>query len=83
MTNINISLPETLRSFGDAQVQPRGYATFDEYVCDLIRRDQIKQGEDRLAMLMLEGLTSGAGIPVDEKYWVRKREELKSTNNGI
>jgi antitoxin ParD1/3/4 len=77
MTTMNISLPETLKNFVDTQVQEQGYSTSSEYVRDLIRNDQVKRAEQRLATLMLEGLESGPAIPVDEAYWNNKREALK------
>jgi len=77
MATMNISLPETLKNFIDTQVQDRGYSTSSEYVRELIRNDQIRQGEQKLAALMLEGLESGPAIPVNETYWNGKRDALK------
>ena len=77
MVTMNISLPETLKNFIDTQVQDRGYSTSSEYVRELIRNDQIRQGEQKLAALMLEGLESGPAIPVNETYWNGKRDALK------
>ncbi len=37
---MNISLPDTLKSFVDEQVSQRGYGTSSEYVRELIRKDQ-------------------------------------------
>jgi antitoxin ParD1/3/4 len=76
MTTMNISLPDGMKRFVDAQVQERGYSTSSEYVRDLIRKDQIGQGEQRLAALMLEGLESGPAVPADDGYWRSKREAL-------
>lgn len=76
MTTMNISLPETMKEFVDTQVQERGYSTSSEYVRDLIRSDQVRQGEQRLAALMREGLESGPAIPVDDSYWAKKRAAL-------
>ena len=36
---MNISLPETLKTFVDLQVSQRGYGTSSEYVRELIRKD--------------------------------------------
>ena len=36
---MNISLPETLKSFVDEQVNSRGFGTSSEYVRALIRKD--------------------------------------------
>ena len=77
MTTMNISLPETLKDFVDHQVQERGYSTSSEYVRDLIRNDQVRQAEQRLAALILEGLESGPAIPVNEAYWNSKRDAIK------
>jgi len=77
MTTMNISLPEVLKDFVDTQVQERGFSTLSEYIRDLIRNDQVRQGEQRLAALILEGLESGPAIPVNEAYWDGKRDAFK------
>ena len=52
---MNISLPESLRDFVEAQVDQRGYGTTSEYLRELIRKEQ-----DRLQLrgLLLEGAAS-------------------------
>ncbi|POR06164.1 type II toxin-antitoxin system ParD family antitoxin [Diaphorobacter sp. LR2014-1] len=75
MSTMNISLPDTLKSFVDEQVSQRGYGTSSEYVRDLIRKDQ-----DRLQLrnLLLAGAASAPVAPADVRYfdglrdWVRK-----------
>jgi antitoxin ParD1/3/4 len=52
---MNISLPETLKSFVDSQVATRGYGTSSEYVRELIRKDQDVQ---RLRQMILDGAAS-------------------------
>lgn len=81
MTTMNVSLPDTLKDFVDHQVQERGYSTSSEYVRDLIRNDQVRQAEQRLAALLLEGLESGPAIPVDKSYWANKRAALKQRHS--
>jgi antitoxin ParD1/3/4 len=44
MSTMNISLPDTLKSFIDEQVSQRGYGTSSEYVRELIRKDQLLAG---------------------------------------
>jgi antitoxin ParD1/3/4 len=39
MSTMNISLPDALKAFVDAQVTQGGYGTSSEYVRELIRRD--------------------------------------------
>ena len=55
MSTMNISLPDTLKSFVDEQVKQGCYGTSSEYVRELIRKDQ-----DRLHLrgLLLAGVAS-------------------------
>jgi antitoxin ParD1/3/4 len=78
---MNISLPDVMKEFIDTQVQERGYSTSSEYVRDLIRNDQVRQAEQRLAALILEGLESGPAIPVNEAYWNSKRDVIKQRHS--
>ena len=57
---MNISLPDSMKSFVDEQVSKRGYGTSSEYVRELIRKDQERLG---LRSLMLAGATSKPGKP--------------------
>ena len=41
MNTMNISLPDTLKTFVDQQVKQRGYGSSSEYVRELIRKDRI------------------------------------------
>lgn len=70
---MNISLPETLKTFVDEQVSQRGYATSSEYVRELIRRDQ-----DRLQLrgVLLAGASSPAA-PVDAGYFEGLRNRVR------
>lgn len=66
MSTMNISLPDTLKSFVDEQVAGRGYGTSSEYVRELIRKDQDRQ---RLRCLLLDGAESAPGAPADDAYF--------------
>jgi len=66
MSTMNISLPDTLKSFVDEQVAGRGYGTSSEYVRELIRKDQDRQ---RLRRLLLDGAESAPGAVADETYF--------------
>jgi toxin ParE1/3/4 len=59
MSTMNISLPETLKTFVDMQVSQRGYGTSSEYVRELIRKDQ-----DRL--LALRGVEQAVAYRLEE-----------------
>jgi len=79
MATMNISLPESLKTFVDGQVAERGYATSSEYVRELIRQDQDRQG---LRVKLLEGAASRLSEPVDEAYFDRLRERARDGNGA-
>jgi antitoxin ParD1/3/4 len=79
MSTMNISLPDTLKSFVDEQVVGRGYGTSSEYVRELIRNDQDRQ---RLRGLLLEGAAAAPTAPVDRTYFDALRERVRSRKAG-
>ena len=74
MGTMNISLPDTLKSFVDEQVSQRGYGTSSEYVRELIRRDQDRRN---LRGLLLEGSASAPGAPVDAAHFAALRGRVQ------
>jgi antitoxin ParD1/3/4 len=72
---MNISLPQTLKTFVDDQVAGRGYGTSSEYVRELIRRDQDRQ---QLRTLLLDGAASEPTGPVDAAYFAGLRARIGS-----
>ncbi|MDO4723484.1 MAG: type II toxin-antitoxin system ParD family antitoxin [Comamonadaceae bacterium] len=74
MSTMNISLPESLKSFVDEQVSQRGYGTSSEYVRELIRRDQDRQ---QLRGLLLAGAASAPGAPADGAYFDALRAKVR------
>jgi antitoxin ParD1/3/4 len=68
---MNISLPDTLKSWVDEQVASGGYGTSSEYVRELIRRDRDRQ---KLRALLVEGLESELSTVADEAYFAQLRE---------
>lgn len=74
MSTMNISLPESLKSFVDEQVSQRGYGTSSEYVRELIRKDQDRQ---RLRNLLLAGAESPLTPPIDAAYFEGLRDRIR------
>ena len=67
MSTMNISLPDTLKSFVDNQVSQGGYGTSSEYVRELIRKDQDRL---RVRKLLLIGAESEQGAtPFSSGYF--------------
>jgi len=69
MTTVTISMPESLRSFVDEQVQTKGYGNVSEYFRELLRSAQSREADRRLESLLLEGLDSGEDIPATREFW--------------
>ena len=74
MTSMNVSLPEELKEYVEAQTKS-GYSTPSEYVRELIRGDQKRRAKEKLDALLLEGLNSGDSIPVDATFWRELKQE--------
>lgn len=79
MPTMNISLPESLRSFVDEQIARRRYGTTSEYVRDLIRRDQDRQ---HLRELLLAGAASDSGPVADARYFEALRDGVNPAVDG-
>ena len=60
MSTMNISLPETLRSFVDSQVSEGSYGSSSEYVRELLRKEK-----DRVRLREL--IMAGGASPLNEK----------------
>lgn len=77
MSTMNISLPDTLKSFVDEQVSQRGYGTSSEYVRELIRKDQ-----DRLQLrgLLLAGAASAPAATADASYFDGLRDRVRKAS---
>ncbi|HLY56552.1 MAG TPA: type II toxin-antitoxin system ParD family antitoxin [Stellaceae bacterium] len=71
---MNISLPESLKTFVDEQVAGRGYGTSSEYVRELIRADQDRQ---RLRELLLDGAASAPTSVADGAYFDDLRDRIR------
>ena len=74
MGTMNISLPDSLKTFVDEQVNQGGYGTSSEYVRELIRKDQ-----DRLHLhgLLLAGAASAPAAPADPAYFEGLRDRVR------
>lgn len=74
MGTMNISLPDSLKSFVDEQVSERGYGTSSEYVRELIRKDQDRQ---QLRNVLLDGASSAPVAEADASYFDGLRERVR------
>lgn len=74
MSTMNISLPDSMKSFVDEQVAERGYGTSSEYVRELIRKDQQRL---ELRSLLLEGGLSAPAGEADKAYFEALRKRVR------
>ncbi|MGH8523411.1 MAG: type II toxin-antitoxin system ParD family antitoxin [Gammaproteobacteria bacterium] len=72
MATMNISLPDELKSFIDAQVAEHGYGSTSEYLRDLIRR---QRDVAQLRGQLLDGANSGSGKKIDDAYFAQLRKQ--------
>ena len=77
MSTMNISLPETLKSFVEDLADARGYSSSSEYIRELIRKDQDRQ---RIRGLLLEGAASPPAVTANSDYFERLRERVREAN---
>lgn len=76
MTNLQISLPESLQQFIDQQVRDGSYNNTDEYIYHLILEDQKRNAKQQLEEMLIAGLDSGDPIEITDDWWENKRAEL-------
>ncbi len=76
MSSMNISLPEPLREWVEAQIKRGRYGNASEYLRELIRRDQERQAQERLEQLLLDGIRSGPASPLTKSDWAELRADV-------
>lgn len=76
MTTMNVSLPDAMREWVDAQVKGGEYANASDYIRDLIRHDQRQQRTLREAID--EGMASGRSARSVEDIMNDAKARLKN-----
>lgn len=75
MTTMNISLPDEMKAFIEAQMAQEGYASASEYLRTLIREAQKRLAKQELEAKLLEGLQSPASEMTDAD-WAALRQRI-------
>ena len=75
MSTMNISLPDSMKSFVDEQVSLRGYGTSSEYLRELIRHDQDRQ---HLRGLLLAGAAAPVVQEATPEYFNALRQQVRA-----
>ncbi len=79
MATMNISLPDELEQFIDAQVSEHGYGSTSEYLRDLIRK---QRDVEKLRGMLLEGVNSGPATPMEPDFFDKMRERAHARAAG-
>lgn len=77
MTTINISLPDTMKTFIDNRIAEDGYSTPSEYLHELVRQDQQRKEQKRLEAVLLERLQGDDWQEMSQADWELLQQELK------
>lgn len=75
---MNISLPDSLKSFVEQKVAEGGYSTTSEYVRELLRREQDRT---EVRALLLEGVSSPPDQDADDQYFRRLRQRIQASSD--
>ena len=78
MKSMNISLPESMRTYVEEQIENGDYGTASEYIRDLIRRDRASKEQNKLESLLFEGLNSGKATLMTENDWADIRAAVRN-----
>lgn len=71
MATMNISLPDELKQFVDAQVSEHSYGSSSEYLRELIRK---QRDVEKLRNMLLDGFNSGPGQVADDTFFAELRD---------
>jgi antitoxin ParD1/3/4 len=72
---MNISLPEEMKAFVEAQMAQEGFASASEYLRSLIREAQRRRAKQELEAKFREALDSGPATPMTREDWAALRQE--------
>lgn len=81
LMDINISLPDEIRVYIEAQITTGAYGSISEYFLDLVQRDQKCKAREKLEALLLEGLNSDVQ-EVTPEFWQCLRESVLSLDRS-
>lgn len=78
MATMNVSLPDPMKDWVEAQARTGRYSNASDYVRDLIRRDQTRNDKIAAMQTFVEaGLQSGVGIRSKDELFAEALESLK------
>lgn len=83
MATMTISLPDPMREFIETEVAAGDYGSASELFREMVRDRQKQKANERLDILLLEGLESGDPIKVTDEYLQRRQRQLRAKLDKI
>jgi antitoxin ParD1/3/4 len=77
MTTLNISLPDAMKAFVEAQVQTGQYVSASDYIRALVREDQKRQAEQELEAKLLAALDNNDFREATPELFERLRVRIR------
>lgn len=74
---MSVSLPKELKNYIKQRTKQDHYGTPSDYIRGLIREDLKQYEQERLEAMLLQGLASGQGIPMDDAEWKKLHTEVQ------
>jgi len=69
MATMNVSLPDEMKAFVEAQAAKEGFGTVSEYLRTVIRDLQKRQAKQALEAKLHEAILSGPAEPMTREDW--------------
>ncbi len=84
MATMNVSLPDPMKAWVEAQVEGGQYGNASDYVRDLIRRDQQARGQIKaLQEAISQGLESGISDRTMKDILKEARSKAKAAKHAL
>jgi len=78
LATLNISLPDDMKAFIEAEAVRKGFRTTSEYMLAVIREAQGRaERRTQVDALLLEGLDSGPATPLTASDWSTIHQQLE------
>jgi len=74
---MNISLPDSMKSWVDEQVKAGGYGTTSEFFRELVREARKRRLQEEVDRQLLAALDGGDAVPADKKFWLKLRRDAQ------
>ncbi len=66
---MSVLFPGPMKDFVNLQIKAGGFTSVEDYLCELVRRDQVHVAEAQLKSMVIEGLNSGPLILINDAYY--------------